>query len=139
MKEIRKFICDENDLSTPKQPISTNMAVKSNKGKKIKDKVSKSTTSSSSKIKSKSKSSQKAQSKSTKIKIQKLNSDLLEFNEITKLLGNDDKATTNKDVKVLDAKQINEDLQKDQENKLKNKKAENDLNKQLELLTEMGL
>ncbi|KAG7665437.1 uncharacterized protein J8A68_001125 [[Candida] subhashii] len=115
------------------------MAVKSNKGKKIKDKVSKSTTSSSSKIKSKSKSSQKAQSKSTKIKIQKLNSDLSEFNEITKLLGNDDKATTNKDVKVLDAKQINEDLQKDQENKLKNKKAENDLNKQLELLTEMGL
>ena len=32
-----------------------------------------------------------------------------------------------------------EDLQKDEELKKKNKLAENDLNKQLELLTEMGL
>ncbi|RCK63788.1 hypothetical protein Cantr_10318 [Candida viswanathii] len=89
-----------------------------------------------SKKKTTSTSLSKSKSKSAKAKIDKLNKDVSEISEVQNLL-----ATTNKDAakkpKALDS--IREDLKKDEELKQRNKLAEKDLNKQLELLTEMGL
>lgn len=83
-------------------------------------------------------SKSKSKSKSTKNKIDKLNRDISEINEVQTLLAatGSDKTKTTKS-KALDS--IKEDLKKDEDLKQKNTLAEKDLNKQLELLTEMGL
>ncbi|KAL6449503.1 hypothetical protein SBY92_004416 [Candida maltosa Xu316] len=110
------------------------MVLKKDNKRGTNSKISKSKKKSSTSIPSKSKS------KSTKIKIDKLNKDISEFNEVQHLLAeNDGKKSTAKPkvTKALDS--IKEDLRKDEELKQKNKLAEKDLNKQLELLTEMGL
>lgn len=80
----------------------------------------------------------RSKSKSTKNKIDKLNRDISEINEVQTLLAatGTDKTKTTKS-KALDS--IKEDLKKDEDLKQKNTLAEKDLNKQLELLTEMGL
>ena len=125
------------------------MALKKNINTKLTNnkinKLSSSSSSSSSKIKkkttnttsSKLKSKSKSKSKSTKIKIDKLNNDISQFTEVQSLLATNDNKQPPKKTRALDS--IKEDLQKDEELKKKNKLAERDLNKQLELLTEMGL
>lgn len=77
----------------------------------------------------------KAQAKLTKAKIHKLNANINEINEIQLLLG----TNTSKETKVLDVKTLRADLKKDEEDKSTKKELDNDLTKQLELLTGMGL
>lgn len=91
-----------------------------------------------SKKKTTSKNLSKSQAKSTRSKIDRLNRDISEISEVQNLLATS--VTDNikaKKSKALDS--IKDDLKKDEELKQKNKLAEKDLSKQLELLTEMGL
>ncbi|CAH6722962.1 hypothetical protein CLIB1444_12S01156 [[Candida] jaroonii] len=76
----------------------------------------------------------KSKGKSAKSKIEKLNADLKEIESIKSLVGVREKTN-----KVLDAKKIKEDLTKQKEDKERNKKAESELEQQLEMLTGMGL
>lgn len=84
-----------------------------------------------------SKSKLKHQSKSTKEKINRLNANMAEYNEVKNSLMNIQKPTPPKN--VLDAKDLQEDLKKDEELKARNKIVESDISKQLELITGMGL
>ncbi|CAK7896872.1 hypothetical protein CAAN3_03S03268 [[Candida] anglica] len=79
----------------------------------------------------------KAQSKATKSKIEKLNNNLAEIDEVRLSLSSI--APASRPVKALDASGLKEDLKKDIEVQEKNKKADNDLQSQLEMLTGMGL
>ncbi|ABN64345.2 predicted protein [Scheffersomyces stipitis CBS 6054] len=78
----------------------------------------------------------KSQSKSTKSKIQKLNANDSEIREITSLLGTN---VAKGHTKALDSRSLQADLKKDEQTRADNKKVENDLTSQLELLTGMGL
>lgn len=84
-----------------------------------------------------SKSKLKHQSKSTKEKINRLNANMAEYNEVKNSLMNIQKPKPPKN--VLDAKDLQEDLKKDEELKARNKIVESDISKQLELITGMGL
>lgn len=113
------------------------MALKKNINTKSTNKSSSSTSKIKKKTANTTSSKLKSKSKSTKIKIDKLNNDISQFTEVQNLLATNDNKQAPKKTRALDS--IKEDLQKDEELKKKNKLAENDLNKQLELLTEMGL
>lgn len=78
----------------------------------------------------------KSQSKSTKSKIEKLNANINEIDDIRSSFG---QIKSIRQVKALDAKSLKDDLVKDTELKEKNKKAEKDLALQLDLITSMGL
>lgn len=84
-----------------------------------------------------SKSKLKHQSKSTKEKISRLNANVAEFDEVKNSLMNIQKHQKPKN--ILDAKDLQEDLKKDEEAKAKNKIVENDIKSQLELISGMGL
>mmetsp|Transcript_1495 Transcript_1495/g.1615 ORF Transcript_1495/g.1615 Transcript_1495/m.1615 type:complete len:116 (-) Transcript_1495:7-354(-) len=84
-----------------------------------------------------SKSKLKHQSKSTKEKINRLNANMAEYNEVKDSLMNMAKPVPVKN--ALDAKDLQEDLKKDEELKVRNKIVESDITKQLELITGMGL
>lgn len=87
-----------------------------------------------SKSKTKSNKKIKNQSKATKIQIEKLNANLDEINDIKTSLF----AIQNKDQKnpsALDYKELKTDFKKDEKIKELNKIANNDLTKQLELIT----
>ncbi|KAK6200016.1 uncharacterized protein RJT21DRAFT_38780 [Scheffersomyces amazonensis] len=77
----------------------------------------------------------KAQSKATKIKIDKLNANVEELNEITQLLGK----SLDKPKSALDVKSLKEGLKEDEKSRAQNKLVDQDLTNQLELLTGMGL
>lgn len=83
-----------------------------------------------------SKSKTKAKSKSTKHKIEKLNADLNEINEIQQLLGGD--KSDSKKINPLDSKLLKEGLKKDEEKKVKDKLVENDIKSQMDMIAEMG-
>ena len=119
------------------QIIPTTMVLKKNINTKSTNKSSSSTSKIKKKAANTTSSKLKSKSKSTKIKIDKLNNDISQFTEVQNLLATNDNKQAPKKTRALDS--IKEDLQKDEELKKKNKLAENDLNKQLELLTEMGL
>lgn len=84
-----------------------------------------------------SKSKLKHQSKSTKEKINRLNANMAEFDDVKSSLMNIQKPIQPKN--VLDAKDLKEDLKKDEERKARNKIVESDITNQLELITGMGL
>ncbi|CUM46234.1 uncharacterized protein AC631_00048 [Debaryomyces fabryi] len=84
-----------------------------------------------------SKSKLKHQSKSTKEKINRLNANMAEYNEVKDSLMNMEKPAPVK--YALDAKDLQADLKKDEEIKAQNKLVESDISKQLELITGMGL
>lgn len=84
-----------------------------------------------------SKSKLKHQSKSTKEKINRLNANVAEFNDVNNSLMNIQKPAQTKN--ALDAKGLQEDLKKDEEVKTKNRIVESDITKQLELITGMEL
>ncbi|CAD1808690.1 hypothetical protein FOB58_000620 [Candida parapsilosis] len=118
------------------------------KVQKIKSKLkSKSKLTSKSTLKSKPKhgssSLSKSKSKSTKMKLDKLNADITEFNEVTQLLEQTSKkegtstSTTKDSVKSL--KSIKEDYVKDEETKQKNQAANEEMKKQMKLLSDIGL
>ncbi|KAI5911470.1 hypothetical protein K4G61_g5173 [Candida parapsilosis] len=118
------------------------------KVQKIKSKLkSKSKLTSKSILKSKPKhgssSLSKSKSKSTKMKLDKLNADITEFNEVTQLLEQTSKkegtstSTTKDSVKSL--KSIKEDYVKDEETKQKNQAANEEMKKQMKLLSDIGL
>lgn len=83
----------------------------------------------------------KSKSKSTKMKLDKLNADITEFNEVTQLLEQTSKkegtSTTKDSVKSL--KLIKEDYVKDEETKQKNQAANEEMKKQMKLLSDIGL
>lgn len=118
------------------------------KVQKIKSKLkSKSKLTSKSTLKSKPKHGSsllsKSKSKSTKMKLDKLNADITEFNEVTQLLEQTSKkegtstSTTKDSVKSL--KLIKEDYVKDEETKQKNQAANEEMKKQMKLLSDIGL
>lgn len=80
-----------------------------------------------------SKSKLKHQLKSTKHQIEQLNSNLKEFEDVRSLLA--DVKKPEKKGNSLDYKDLKQDLRKDEERKSKNTSVENDISKQLELLT----
>ena len=83
-----------------------------------------------------SKSKLKAQSKSTKSKIHKLNANTSDIDDIRSTLSS---ITNVREIKALDVKELKSDLKKDVETREKNKKAEQELALQLELIDSMGL
>ncbi|KAI5964586.1 uncharacterized protein KGF55_001655 [Candida pseudojiufengensis] len=89
---------------------------------------------------SRSNKPQRSKSKSNKIKLDKLNSNIDEFNEITNILHNssDNNSSLNKE-NLKSLKNIKEDYDKAEEDKIKNKKANDEMNKQLDILKEVGL
>lgn len=62
---------------------------------------------------------------------------MTEYNEVKNSLMNIQKPTPPRN--VLDVKDLQEDLKKDEELKARNKIVESDISKQLELITGMGL
>lgn len=82
-----------------------------------------------------SKSKRKVQSKAAKVQIDKLNADAIGFDEIRASLLE----KGNKKPHVLDAKELKSDLKKEAETKVRNKAVENDIAKQLEMITGMEL
>ncbi|KAI5969968.1 hypothetical protein CANMA_001008 [Candida margitis] len=86
----------------------------------------------------------KSKAKATKIKLDKLNADVTEFNEVSQLLAEtsaipkDKRKDANEDnLKVL--KSIKEDYVKDKEKKKKDELANEEIKKQMQLLTDIGL
>jgi len=77
------------------------------------------------------------------MKLDKLNADITEFNEVTQLLEQTSKkegtstSTTKDSVKSL--KLIKEDYVKDEETKQKNQAANEEMKKQMKLLSDIGL
>lgn len=83
------------------------------------------------------KSKLKQKSKHTKAQIQKLDRDLQHISDIHQELAKD--ATAKKSVKTLDAGDLRADLHKDEISQIESKRAEEDLQSQLETLTGMSL
>lgn len=86
----------------------------------------------------------KSQSKSTKYKIDKLNSNLSEFEEVRSSLFNHDINNNKNDnendkLSALNYKQLKKDFKQDEQLKSTNKIIENDISKQLELITGIEL
>lgn len=82
-----------------------------------------------------SKAKLKVQSRAAKVQIDKLNADVSGFDDIRASLF--EKGP--KKPHVLDAKDLKNDLKKDAETKVRNKAVENDISKQLEMITGMEL
>lgn len=77
------------------------------------------------------------------MKLDKLNADITEFNEVTQLLEQTSKkegtsTSTAKD-SVKSLKLIKEDYVKDEETKQKNQAANEEMKKQMKLLSDIGL
>lgn len=83
------------------------------------------------------KSKLKQKSKHTKAQIQKLDRDLQQISDIHQELAKN--ATAKKSVKTLDTGKLRADLQKDEISQIESKRAEEDLQSQLETLTGMSL
>lgn len=109
------------------------MVTKGNKSSKVTGKVSKQPVKN---VKA-GKSGIKKASKSAKAQLDKMNSNSDVFDEVRELLVG--KHEVSKRANVLDVKALREDSRKDEEKKNDQKVVENDIQKQLEMLTGMGL
>lgn len=133
---LTKKLREDELIGTPHRHIlpPTNMPMKSKSNNKIQ------------KTKTKQKPSHKStptvsksKSKSTKMKLDRLNADISEFNEVTQLLKETTNANDAKKDNLKSLELIKEDYVKDEENKKKDQAANEEIKKQMQLLSDIGL
>lgn len=78
----------------------------------------------------------KSKSKAARAKIERLNADLDKDGDITDIMTQE---TSEKKKNILDAKSLKEDLEKEKKRNENNKAVESDIQKQLDIISEMGL